>query len=292
MSRSSPRLPGDRVLVVGTGFVGRPLAKRLAELGFEVTALTKSAESAERLAATEPFLTFSIDVSDPNAFDCLPERRYDRVFHCASSGRGGPPEYRAVFVDGTRNLLEHCACGHLLFCSSTSVYGQQDGQTVDEESPAEPARETGRILLEAERLVTAHGGTVARLAGLYGPDRCVPLDKLLAGTAALEGNGERIVNNLHQADAVSALIHLSQRTLAGIYNVVDNEPVRQREWFTWVCRQLNRPLPPSGPRDFNRKRGWTNKAVSNAKLRATGWQPVYPSFREGLADRHHTAGTA
>src|SRR5690349_8324690 len=110
------------VLVIGPGFVGRPLARRLVELGFAVTAVTKSAESAARLAATESFLTCVTDIGKPDAFDHWVERRYDLAFHCASSGRGGAPEYRAVFIEGTNNILQHLSCGHLVFCSSTSVY--------------------------------------------------------------------------------------------------------------------------------------------------------------------------
>ena len=277
-------MAANNALIIGPGFVGGLLARRLVELGFRVTALTKSAESAARLTATEPFLTCAADISRPEAFAGLPEHSYSIAFHCASSGRGGAPAYRAVFFEGTRNVLQNVTCGHFVFCSSTSVYGQQDGSTVDEAAPAEPERETGRILLEAERLALSHGGTVARLAGLYGPGRCIPLDKLLEGTAVLEGDGERFLNNLHQADAAGALIHLAQWAKGGVYNVVDDEPVRQRDWFAWVCGELNRPLPSFGPRNFNRKRAWTNKAVSNARLRATGWQPVYPSFRDGLAE--------
>ena len=164
-------ITSKNALVIGPGFVGRPLARRLVELGFQVTALTKSVESSSRLAASEPFLTCVTDIGKPDAFNRLAKRSHDAVFHCASSSRGGAAEYRAVFVEGTKNALKHLTCGHFVFCSSTSVYGQQDGSTVEEASPAEPQRETGRILLEAERLVLSHGGTVARLAGLYGPDR-------------------------------------------------------------------------------------------------------------------------
>jgi nucleoside-diphosphate-sugar epimerase len=145
-------MAANNALIIGPGFVGGLLARRLVELGFRVTALTKSAESAARLTATEPFLTCAADISRPEAFAGLPEHSYSIAFHCASSGRGGAPEYRAVFFEGTRNVLQNLTCGHFVFCSSTSVYGQQDGSTVDEAAPAEPERETGRILLEAERL--------------------------------------------------------------------------------------------------------------------------------------------
>jgi hypothetical protein len=59
-----------------------------------------------------------------------------------------------------------------------------------------------------------------------------------------------------------------------------------RDYYAWCAEFLNRPLPPHGPVDPNRKRGLTSKRVSNTKLRATGWTPRYPSFREGLAADH------
>lgn len=92
------------------------------------------------------------------------------------------------------------------------------------------------------------------------------------------------MNMVHQIDAVIALRFLAENDQPGIFNVVDNEPVLQRDWFLWVCEQLKKPLPAYGPRDLSRKRGWTNKRVSNQKLRALGWQPRYPTFREGIRE--------
>jgi nucleoside-diphosphate-sugar epimerase len=245
-----------------------------------VVAVTKTPESAASVAASEPFRVVAADVSQPDAL--IAAFPGGVIFFCASSGQGGPREYRAVFLEGTRNLLRQFPESRLVFCSSTSVYGQTDGSRVDEGSATEPERETGRVLLAAEQAVLEGGGTVARLAGLYGPGRCVALRKLLDGKAVLEGEGERWLNNLHQEDAAAALLHLAGEPEPGIFNVVDDEPVRQRDWFAWVCEELARPLPQFGPRDADRKRAWTHKAVSNGRLRATGWKPVYPTFREGL----------
>lgn len=277
-----------RILVVGCGYLGLPLARHLLATGDRVSGLTASPESAERLR-TESFPVYPIDISTAAAFSLLPQRRFDVVIHCASSGRGGVESYRSVFLEGTRNLLSSLDVGHLLISSSTSVYAQTDGSPVDEDSLATPERETSRILICAETLALEQGGTVARLAGLYGQGRCVPLERLLAGTAVLEGQGERIVNSLYQADGVSALAFLANTTPAGIFNVADNEPVSQSEWFEWVCNLLGTDLPAFGPRDLSRKRGWTSKQVSNKKLRALGWEPRYPSFREGM--REILAGT-
>ena len=128
----------------------------------------------------------------------------------------------------------------------------------------------------------ASGGAVARLAGLYGPGRCAPLQKLLEGRATIEEDGTRLMNMLHQLDAADALRFLAETESSGVFNVVDNQPVAEIDWFRYVCQRLNKPLPPVGPRDLNRKRGWTNKRVSNRKLRSLGWDPIYPTFKEGL----------
>ena len=127
------------------------------------------------------------------------------------------------------------------------------------------------------------GGAVARLAGLYGPGRCAPLEKLLQGKAMIQGDGTRTMNTLHQLDAAGALRFLAGSEGHGLFNVVDNQPVSEMEWFQFVCQRLHKALPSTGPRDLNRKRGWTNKRVSNQKLRSLGWDPIYPTFKEGMA---------
>jgi nucleoside-diphosphate-sugar epimerase len=163
------------------------------------------------------------------------------------------------------------------------VYAQTDGAWVTEESPAEPERETGRILRAAEALTLDAGGVAARVAGIYGPERWALRQKFLEGRAVLEDGGGRYLNQVHRADAASALLRLLDPAVpGGIYNVSDGMPVTQREFYAALAARYGKPLPPEGPADLSRKRGWTQKRVSNAKLRALGWQPVYPSFREAL----------
>jgi hypothetical protein len=64
--------------------------------------------------------------------------------------------------------------------------------------------------------------------------------------------------------------------------VVDDEPILQSECYRWLATALNRPLPPSGESTSKRKRGDSNKRVSNAKLRSIGWVPRYPNFAAGM----------
>jgi len=129
---------------------------------------------------------------------------------------------------------------------------------------------------------------ILRLAGIYGPGRGHWFKQFLRGEARLEGDGSRYLNMIHRDDVVGAIIAALQggAPVPSVYNVVDNEPVSQRDFFAWLAGQLGKPLPPSVPADAeaNRKRGVTNKRVSNQRLKKMlGYQFKYPTFRQGYA---------
>ncbi|MBV9126614.1 MAG: NAD-dependent epimerase/dehydratase family protein, partial [Verrucomicrobia bacterium] len=255
------------LLLVGCGFLGEATADFFHARGWRVTAWTGSAASAARLAALKPYPVEPSDISRPDLGRENPASAaggWEVVIQCVAGGRGGGAEtYRRVYLDGARHLLAALRPARFIFVGSTSVYAQTDGAWVDETSPAEPARETGRVLRETETHVLAHpGGTVARLAGLYGPRRSVLLKKFLAGEAVIEGDGSRWLNQIHRDDAAAALWHLAHSPVtAGIFNVADDTPLTQLALYHGLSERLGRPLPPSAPPDFGRKRGWTSKRV-------------------------------
>lgn len=225
------------------------------------------------------------DIASAAALSGVPElREADAVISCVSAGGGGEGEYRAIYLHGLQNAIDILHPRRVLFTGSTSVYAQTDGEWVTEESPAEPRSATSRVLREAEELALRHGGWVARLAGIYGPGRSVLLRKFLEKTAVIEAGAARYINQIHADDAASALFHLIGGDVPpGIYNVADDLPQTQLAFHQWLSEHFHAPLPPRAQADPNRKRGLTNKRVSNAKLRASGWTPVYPSFQEALA---------
>ena len=265
-----------RILVIGCGYVGLPLAQALAQRGHAVHGTRRSAFTAEGITS------HALDVTDRRSFECLP-REVDCIYYTPSSARGDAAVHRAVFVDGTRNLLDWLGdtSANLLFTSSTSVYPHTDGQWVDEECPDVPADGTGANLAEAEALFLNSGqpANVLRVAGIYGPERGYLFRQFLKDQAILTEGGARWINMIHRDDVVGALL-AALDLVPGIYNATDDEPVTQRAFFEWLAGQLDKPLPPAGEAPA-RKRTPTHKRVRNTKLKTAGWQLKFPDFRAG-----------
>ncbi len=271
-----------RILIAGCGYVGQVTADLFHTAGWAVEGWTYSTESAAKLSA-KPYPVYAVDIADKAQVGAS-VGTFDAIIHCASSGGGGTEVYRQIYFNGARNLLDRFVGTKTLFASSTSVYAQCDGSWVTEESETKPARETGRILLETENLVLANGGIVARLAGIYGPGRSALLSKFLDGTAIIDPENDRFLNQVHRDDIAAALFLLLDRPSRAreIYNVVDDQPILHSECYRWLAERLNRPIPPIGRSTSTSKRGASNKRVSNAKLRRLGWMLRYPSFAEAM----------
>jgi nucleoside-diphosphate-sugar epimerase len=221
---------------------------------------------------------------------------YDWVVNCVSSSGGGAEDYRRVYLEGTRNLIDWLVATPLqkfVYTSSTGVYGQTEGEWVEESAAAEPASETAKILRETEVLLLdsvqkrSFPAVILRVAGIYGPGRGYWFRQFLKNEAKIEGAGERVLNMIHRDDVAGAVLAALGRGRPGeIYNAVDDELVTQLDFFHWLSATLGRPLPPRIGSEENsaRKRGLTNKRVSNRKLKAElGYQFIYPTFRAGYA---------
>ena len=256
-----------RILLAGCGYTGERCADFFFSAGCEVTALVSSPESADRLSA-KPYKVIAADAAD---VDDLRHKfsdfaAPDVLVHCLS-GHGGreAAAYRITYVETLRNLLEILRPKFCVFTGSTSVYPQNDGRIVNEESPT-GGTPTGDVLLQAERLSLDEGGAVVRLGGIYGPGRTRFIEAARTGQPT-PGDPGGFVNFIHRDDAAAALTHVGQGALPGIYNAVDDQPVRRAE-LAAALRGETAPAPESGA---------TGKRVANAKLRSTGWSPRYPN---------------
>jgi nucleoside-diphosphate-sugar epimerase len=282
-----------RVLIIGCGYVGVSLGAELVRLGHEVFGLRRSssAENELKTAGIQPLIG---DVTKPETLVKLP-RDFDWVVNCVAAG-GDVENDRAVYLQGTRNLIEWLAPNppqKFVYTGSTSVYAQNDGSQVKESSPTEPVAETSKILLETEKVLLEAASqekfpaVILRVAGIYGPERGHRFKQFLKNEAKIEGDGSRCLNMIHRDDLVGSIIAALKSGRAGeIYNAVDDEPASQRIFFEWLAGTLGKYPPPSVPEnlDENRKRGVTNKRVSNRRLKMElGYQFKHPNFRIGYS---------
>jgi len=279
-----------RALIVGCGYVGLRLGTMLAAAGHEVTGIRRTRTIEADMRAHKIKLLLA-DISQPRSLSKLPAA-YDWVVNCVSSSRGGVEDYQATYLNGMRHLIEWLKPQppkKFVYTSSTSVYGQTDGSIVAETDATQPVAETAKTLLAAENVLLEAApevpAVILRVAGIYGPDRGYWFRRYLAGEAVIEGDGRRILNMVHVDDVAGAALNaLKQGEPGQLYNVVDDEPVTQFEFFKWLSERTGRGLPPYLAEGVptNRKREVTNKRISNLKLKIKlEYQLKYPTFREG-----------
>jgi len=280
-----------RVLIVGCGYVGLPLGAELVRQGHEVFGLRRSllAENELKVAGVHPLAG---DVTKPETLAKL-SRQFDWVVNCVAAG-GSAENYRHTYLEGNRNLVSWLADSppkKFVYTSSSSVYEQKDGSVVTEKSRVEPDAETAKVLVEAEKVLLDAAAqkkfpaVILRVAGIYGPGRGHWFKQFVKGEARIEGDGSRFLNMIHRDDVAGCIIAALKNGRAGeVYNVVDDEPVSQVDFLKWLAATLGKPLPPAGSKDAGivRKRGATNKRVSNNKLKTElGYQFKFPNFRSG-----------
>jgi nucleoside-diphosphate-sugar epimerase len=238
------------VLVIGCGYLGRRVAARLQAAGRRVFATTRSPHRAaefQRLGLESVLC----NVLEPDSLIALPAAT--DVVYCVGFDRSAGGDMRTVYVGGLGNVLTALAAGgrepsaptRFVYVSSTGVYAQTRGEEVDEEAATEPAAESGRIALEAERLLRKRrpDAVILRFAGIYGPGRLIR-EKAVRGGEALSGDPQQWLNLIHVEDGAAAVAAALERGRPGrIYNVCDDRPVRRRDFYTQMAEVLGAPAP-------------------------------------------------
>ena len=280
----------QRALVIGCGYLGLRAGEILARRGFRVTGTTTRPGRFAEIEARglHPAL---LDLESPGKSDVWSDE-YDAVLHCAASrGGSGDVVFRDGMLDAARRIAFRPDAPRqaFVYASSTGVLSEREGGPVDEESPASPFEERHRIIREAEDtlLGLARSGRLPaialRFAGLYGPGRS-PVEWLRRPemrARLLRGRADTFLNWIRIEDAAEAAALAIDKGRPGeVYIISDGSPVRRTDFYAAAARAAGIDLPAFEGTDDD-----LGKRCSNAKARRElGFEPRFPSYREGLAD--------
>lgn len=274
------KVNSHKLLILGCGDLGRRLAGRMAPLGYAVTGLRRHPpEDSEHLT----YVATDASRIPPLERALVPD--YDVVVITLTPDERTDEGYYRSYVRSCENLvmaLKNQAQSPRLvvFVSSTGVYGQSDGEWVDETSPTEPDRFSGKRLLEAERIISGSGFPycIVRFSGIYGPGRDRMQTLVRQGRATLSA---RYTNRIHADDCAGVLAHLIERNRLGqpvepLYLASDDEPAPMAEVVNWLAMQMKVDQARFAPDE-----GGLGKRCDNARLKASGYVFQYPNYREG-----------
>lgn len=268
------------LLCFGYGLSARMLCQRLDRADWRITATFRTAPPApaERVEALR--------------FGDEPGTAVTHVLVSAPPGEAGDP----VLAAYSGWMAQQASITWTGYLSTTGVYGDRQGEWVDEASPLAPSTQRGErrlqserdwLALQARRSIGLH---IFRLAGIYGPGR----NQLVS---MREGSAQRIVkpgqvfSRIHAEDIAGALLASMARPAPGTaYNVCDDEPCPPQDVVLYAARLLGLEPPPEVPFDkaefspMARSFYAESKRVSNLRIkRELGYELLYPSYREGLA---------
>lgn len=273
------------VLIVGCGDVGGRLAQQLLACSWPVSGLRRTVA-----ALPAGVVGIAADLQNPQCPADWPVVAPDYVVYCVAASQHDEAGYQAAYVQGLKHVLGWLAergqrPRRLLFVSSSSVFAQQDGEWVDETAATLPSGYSGQVMLQAEQLALASGiaTSIVRLTGIYGPGREWLLSQVRQGYRVTEAP-PLYGNRIHAEDAAGLLAFLLKadvegRALDDCYIGVDDAPAPLADVVAWLRAYMG----VTQWSELERVRRTGSKRCSNARARALGWAPQYPSYKEGYA---------
>ncbi len=272
-----------KILIVGCGSIGGQLAFELIAKGHTVVALKRHPPPI----ALEDLIYFEADVTELTSLKELPVD-FEVVYFIVSPDGRTADSYQAVYERGINNLLEVFSSGgsspRWIFVSSTSVYGQTQGEWVDEQTIAQPDSITSHFIRQGEiRLIDASvHNIVVRFSGIYGPGREYLL-RIAHQIPSIQQYPSYYTNRIHQQDCVGVLLFILESHLAGsvmdsYYIASDDDPAPMWEVMNWLAQQLNilGPTVKVVQQDVIQ-----NKRCNNQRLKKLGYEFQYSDYKSG-----------
>lgn len=279
------------LLILGAGFSGKAIGEVFKAAGFSVSGTTRSTEKAEGLRALgiNPVVFDGSTISASLTADMA---RATHVVQSIAPGKDGDPLFRpgSLALSALMPKLEWAG-----YLSTVGVYGDHRGAWVDEETALNPVSARSVERVEAENHWLAFGEAssipvaVLRLAGIYGPGRNA-LRNMEEGSARRLIKEDQVFNRIRVEDIGGSALFLSENRLRGLWNITDDEPGPPQDVVAEAARLMDLPTPPDIAFEtaelspMARSFYGENKRVSNAKLRAAGFEFRFPNYRQSLAE--------
>ncbi|QYX57256.1 SDR family oxidoreductase [Roseovarius sp. SCSIO 43702] len=273
------------LLSLGHGYSAAALARRLLPEGWQVIGTTRDPVKAQ---AMERDGLRALLWDGPGIEAALSEATH-LLISVAPGPEGDPAlsRYEAA-VRATASRLDWAG-----YLSTTGVYGDHQGDWVDETTPLTPSTRRGRARVLAEtqwRAIPSLPLHIFRLAGIYGPGRG-PFEKVRAGTARRIVKPGQVFSRIHVDDIAQVLAASIARPRPGaVYNVCDDDPAPPEDVIEHAADLLGLPVPPAIPFDeadmtpMARSFYAESKRVRNALIKdELGVRLHYPDYRAGLA---------
>jgi nucleoside-diphosphate-sugar epimerase len=281
-------------IIVGAGFTGARLAQVLHRAGARVIVTRRKLSDAQAVASAanigddssrSSVAALAIDLDDATSCNAL-----TAIAAGAIVVHSAPPSSPAAEA----NLLNAIGrAAHLVYISSTGVYGAGHGRVVDETAPIAPLSQSGRARADAEarlQAACASAGvtySILRASGIYGATRSL-LGRARSGMMRVIGDGQSIVCRIHVDDLTTAVIAAGQRQCAGVFNISDDDPSPTLIMAQTVCQAINLPVPTAipvaGVSGEVAAMLLANRIISNQRMHdLLGVTLHYPSWRTTLA---------
>jgi nucleoside-diphosphate-sugar epimerase len=262
-----------KVLIAGAGYVGAKALSLFSEGGHEVLGLRRSPVEAPGF--------FVADASTGAGLSELPQD-FDCIIVAISPGARTDDAYRRAYPDGVRTLTRHFPGARVVLVSSTTVYEQEGGEEIFDDSPTSQDTFSAARILEAEQFILARDPTalVVRASGIYGPGRTATLARL-AHFELEQPERALSTNRIHRDDLARALIFLAESKEArGVYLATDPHPATLGQIQDWL-REVPHHEKLEVPRTEGRTRTRKSRRMFPRRLLDAGFAFNYPSFREG-----------
>ncbi|MEI6543345.1 MAG: SDR family oxidoreductase [Methylococcales bacterium] len=275
-----------KILIVGCGSIGMQLANTLSAKGHQVTGLKRHPPSR----VTDDINYFTADITVSDQLNDLPTD-FEIVYFIVSPDGRNEESYRTIYETGLDNLISRLSLSgspaRWIFVSSTSVYGQTQGEWVDEKSITDPINRTSQLIRQAEKRLMdlSTYNIVVRFSGIYGPGREYLL-RLASQSPVIQQEPPYFTNRIHQQDCVGVLAFLCECHLAGIqleqcYVASDDDPAPMWEVISWLAAQMDCQPPTIKMTDDKPD---MNKRCNNQRLKDLGYTFKYPNYKSGYLE--------